>query len=232
MKIEHLASSSEGNAHLINGEILLDCGISINRIRENVHISDLKGILATHEHQDHVKAAEDLLRAGVTVYCSLGTATSLGIADHHNVSVVDAREQFQVGDWTVKAFEVVHDAEDPIGFLFQRDDFKGIYLTDSAYSKYKFEGLTHALIECNFAKDILDNKVENGAVHPARKNRVIQNHFSLRDVKNFLQEIDRSQLKEVHLLHLSEENSDEKRFKKEVQEIVGVPVEVAPRMNY
>ena len=75
--------------------------------------------------------------------------------------------------------------------------------------------------------DVILGWVENGAVHPARKNRVIQNHFSLKDVKDFLREIDKSQLKEVHLLHLSDENSDAERFKREIQELVGAPVVVA-----
>ncbi len=226
MKITHIASSSSGNAHLVD-DLLLDCGVHIDEIRETVDLTELSGCLLSHLHQDHSKATENLLRAGVTVYCSRGTAASLGIADHHNVSVVDKREQFKVGDWAVKVFETVHDSADPLGFLFQRDDFKGIYLTDSAYSRYKFKGLSHVLIECNFAKDILDANIENGRVHPARKNRVIQNHFSLKDVKKFLREIDKSQLKEVHLLHLSDANSDAERFKREIQELVGIPVVVA-----
>lgn len=224
--IKSIASSSAGNAFLFD-DLLLDCGVHIDKIRANCSLTDLEGCLISHSHSDHSIATENLLRAGVNVYCSRGTAKSLGIADHHRVNTVEELEQFYVGDWRVKSFRTAHEAEDPRGFLFQREPAKGVYLTDSCYSRYTFNRLTHILIEANYAKDILEENLKEGSISYPRKKRVIESHFSLRDVKEFLKGIGKSRLREVWLLHLSDDNSDEERFKEEVQEIVGVPVKVA-----
>jgi len=34
-------------------------------------------------------------------------------------------------------------------------DEKVLYLTDTAYCKYRFRGLTHIMVECNHSWDIL-----------------------------------------------------------------------------
>lgn len=48
-----LASGSDGNATIINGEILIDCGISYKALAP--HARSLKLVLLTHRHGDHFK---------------------------------------------------------------------------------------------------------------------------------------------------------------------------------
>jgi hypothetical protein len=55
----------------------------------------------------------------------------------------------------------------------------------------------------------------------------IKSHFSLENVKRFLQANDLSRVQEIWLLHLSDGNSDETRFKREIQELTGKPVIIA-----
>ena len=40
-----------------------------------------------------------------------------------------------------------------------------LFATDTYYLKYNFEGLNHIFIECNYAKDILNNNVELGIIN-------------------------------------------------------------------
>ena len=47
------------------------------------------------------------------------------------------------------------------------------------------------------------------------------------NVKEFLRANDLSKVEEIHLLHLSDGNSDEARFKREIQELTGRVVMVA-----
>ena len=108
-----------------------------------------------------------------------------------------------------------------------KGNYKVLYLTDTAYSRYTFKGVTHALIECNYSDTLLKQNLDEGNVHYARKKRTIDNHMSLEDVMDFLHACDLSRLREIHLLHLSDTNSDEKMFKREVQREFGVPVVVA-----
>ena len=176
-------------------------------------------------HGDHSKAAKDLMGAGVDVYCSAGTAEALGL-ESHRLNIIKARQQFTLGDWTVLPFGVEHDAAEPLGFLLAADGEKLLYATDTFYIRYRFPGLTHILLEVNFAQDILDANVESG-LSPAHRRRVMRSHMSLETAKDFLRANDLSKVREIWLCHLSDGNSDEERFKREIQSTTGKPVYVA-----
>lgn len=57
MTYDILATGSSGNAVVINGEILIDCGIPMKKLRESGCIKNLKLVLLTHQHSDHFTAA-------------------------------------------------------------------------------------------------------------------------------------------------------------------------------
>jgi len=83
------------------------------------------------------------------------------------------------------------------------------------------------MVECNFATDILKENVANGIVTVSLKDRIISSHFSLENVKDFLRANDLSKVEEIWLLHLSNDNSDEERFKEEIQKLTGKLVFIA-----
>jgi|SRR5690554_1042840 len=227
MDIRVLASSSSGNCYKISDgqtSLLLECGISIQRIRQGLgfRLSEVDGCLVTHEHKDHCKAAGDVIKAGIDVYMSYGTKEALGI-DGHRVKVVKAREQFRIGTFTILPFETEHDAKEPLGYLIYSNltGNKLLFATDTYYIRYKFAGLTHIMVECNYASDILQSNIEDGLIPEGLKNRLLESHFSLDNVKNFLLANDLSKVQEIYLMHLSSGNSDAERFKREIQEITG-----------
>lgn len=234
IQVTPLASSSRGNAHHITDghtPLLLDCGLSLKTLRRLLEfgVSDIAGCLVTHEHSDHSLAAKDLAKAGVDVYMSHGTAEALGLSGHR-IQVVEPRKQFRVGTWTILPFDVEHDAKEPLGFLLaNRAGDKALYATDTFYIRYKFEGLTHVLVECNYAEDILQANVEAGLVQEPVKNRLRESHFSLANVKEVLKANDLSKVEQIWLLHLSDINSDEARFKREIEDLTGRPTLVAPK---
>lgn len=234
IEIAPLASSSRANAHIISDGIsplLLDCGLSIKELRRRsgFGLTDLVGVLVTHEHKDHSRAALDLMRAGIDVYMTAGTAEALGL-DHHRLQVIQAKRQFQVGDWIILPFETQHDAKEPVGFLLANSEGERLlYATDTYYVRYKFPGLTHIMVECNYARDILQDNLEAGVVPVVLKNRLLKSHFSLDNVKAFLKANDLSKVQEIHLIHLSDGNSDAARFKAEIQALTGIPVYIADK---
>lgn len=232
-----LASSSKGNCYRIDDgstPILLECGISINEILRKTNamggVSSLAGCLVSHGHKDHAKAVKDLMKFGIDIYLSQGTADEISGLDpwRHRLHIIKARQQFQFGTWTILPFETQHDAAEPLGFLMvNQGGDKLLYATDTYYIRYRFAGLTHVMIECNYSLDILRANVAAGLVEPALKNRILQSHFSLEHVKDFLRANDLSKVQEIWLLHLSDGNSDADRFKREIQELTGKPVYVA-----
>lgn len=233
MDIKVLASGSKGNCYLIDDgstSLLLECGIPIKRIREGLKfgLTDAAACLISHEHKDHSKAVEDVLRAGVDIYTSGGTIEALGLNGHRLHPVKD-RQTFEVGSWVIRAFQTQHDCAEPLGFLLhsKATGERLVFATDTYYVKYRFPRLTHIMIECNYASDILYRNVENGSVPMVLKNRLLTSHFSLDNVKEFLKANDLSKVQEIWLLHLSDGNSDAERFKREIMELTGKPVYIA-----
>ena len=176
---------------------------------------------------DHSKAVTDIMKAGIDCYMSRGTAEALGLSGHR-LNIIKARQQFHIGSWVVLPFETQHDAAEPLGFLLanQAGD-KLLYATDTYYIRYRFHGLTHIMIECNYSTDILRANIKVGNVPAELKKRLLKSHFSLENVRKFLQANDLSKVQEIWLLHLSDNNSDAERFKREVQELTGRMVFVA-----
>lgn len=228
-----LASGSSGNAYQITDGrtlLLLEAGISYKEIQIgfDFHMSDVAGCLITHEHGDHSKAVKDIIRKGaIDVYASQGTITKLGIAGYH-AKPVRSREQFQLGTWTILPFDVEHDVSEPLGYLLMnRRGEKILFATDTYYIRYKFRGLTHIMVECNYSLEILNENLQAGRVPAVMKRRLLKSHFSLEHVKDFLRANDLSAVQEIWLLHLSDNNSDAKRFKREIEELTGKMVFIA-----
>lgn len=226
-----IGSSSRGNCYLLYAGIeilILECGVNYKKILEGLHykLSDVKGCLVTHEHQDHSKAIKDILKAGISVYSGAGTFGALGIS-HHNVKPIKAKEQFTVGGFTVLPFDTEHDCEEPLGYLIQHIEFGTLlFATDTYYIKYKFPGLNYIMIECNYSREIVINNIENGYLSPALRNRLLHSHFSLENVKKFLDANDLTQVHEILLMHLSDGNSNASQFKTEIERQTGVPVKI------
>lgn len=232
IEIQVIGSSSKGNAYLItdgHSPLLLECGVKFKDIQRAIEFktSKLVGCLVTHEHNDHCAALKDVNKAGIDCYMSFGTAKAIA-HNHHRIRTVQNKQPFKLGPWTILPFDVQHDTAEPLGFLIaNQDGEKLLFATDTYYIKYKFKGLTHIMIECNYSLDILNDNITSGRVPKLMKKRLLRSHFSLENVKGFLQANDLSKVQEVHLLHLSDNNSDEQLFKKEVQQLTGKPVYIA-----
>lgn len=230
MDIKVYGSSSAGNSYVItDGEssLMLEAGINLNRMRD-VDWQSVVGCLVTHEHGDHSKFAHNLLKqTSIDIYSSKGTQEALQLPKHR-FKPLTALKQQQIGEWTILPFDVQHDVNEPLGFYIQTPSgYKILFATDTYYIKYKFSGITHMMIECNYSIDLLNQNVVNKRVGAFLKRRVIKSHFELENVKTFLKSNDLSNLEEVWLLHLSDKNSNEKQFKKEIQALTGTLVYIA-----
>jgi len=231
LKFKSYASSSSGNVHSISdGEttIMLDCGISWKKIQKafSYKTSRVAGVCLTHAHKDHSLGAANAAKAGLDVYLLPETREALGLSGHRYKNIAPLK-QFKIGTFDVKPFGLEHDV--PIcGFLFSSNGEKAIYITDTAYCRFRFSGLSIIAIECNYMLVVLKKNVSTGTIAVPQKNRLLHSHFSLDNVLEFLNANDLSALREVWLLHLSDGNSNEAEMKEAVQKVVGVPVYVAP----
>ena len=233
LNINSIASGSSGNFYIVedgNEKLLIECGVSINKIKQSMKfkLTDAIGCLVTHSHLDHSKESEKLFSSGIDVYMSKGTADKLNLKSHR-LKIIKAHEQFNINDWSILPFDVHHDDPEPLNFLIQKGEEKLVYLTDTFYCKYKFNDLNYIMIECNYSKKILDENIAAGKVPMIHRNRLLKSHFSLQNVKDFLKANDLSKVREIWLLHLSDRNSNAKLFKEEIQELTGKMVKVAEK---
>jgi phosphoribosyl 1,2-cyclic phosphodiesterase len=226
MVIKTIASSSKGNCYLLDDsktQILIEAGISFNNLIRKVNISNIKGILLSHEHQDHAKGVNDLIRRGKKVYSAKETFNSMNIQNTTLYAKhIKEYELQMIGTFAIIPFPTQHDAAKPLGFLIKSlyTTEVLVFATDTYYVKDKFDGLNYIMIECNYSNDILE---QNKSISKTQKNRLYKSHFELENVKEFLRNQDLSRVKEIYLMHLSSANSDEERFKNEIMALTGIP---------
>ena len=228
MDILSLASSSAGNCYRISDgstALLLEAGIPIQKIKQGINykLSEVHGCLISHSHMDHCKAVKDILKAGIDVYATEETLEVIGVLGDHRANAISVHKQFTINTFIIKAFETQHDCPGSVGYLIYSTATheKLVFITDSYYVRYVFSGLTHIMIECNYAADILQANVKNGSLPEAQHARLVKSHFSLDHVKQFMRANDLSRVQEIYLLHLSAGNSDAGRFKREIQAVTG-----------
>lgn len=217
MKFESLASSSHGNAYIVSDSdtrILLECGVSHKQLQKlaGFSLSDIKACLVSHEHKDHAKCVDELIRRGMEVYMSYGTAQAL---ENESVTLIEHMEQFNVGSFDIVPFTTFHDAAEPLGFLIKSrvDGDVLAFATDTVNLRYKFPGLNILAIEANYDRKILDRceKLPEKVRH-----RITNSHMEIETLCDYLRSLDLSECREIHLLHLSDAMSDEGGFLRKV----------------
>lgn len=234
--ITPLASSSAGNALLVEdhgSRILIDAGLTFPVLQRalDFRTSTLAAALISHEHADHSRAARALLKAGVTVAATNGTIDALNLRPHHRLKEVAMFEPFEVPGFTVVAFPTIHDAAEPCGFLLTGASTKVAYLTDTAFSEYRFTGVTHVLIEANHSARILRRRLDDQSLDAVQYRRVVSNHLSVERAIELLLASDLSRCEQIWLLHLSGGNSDEREFRTLVERATGIPTFVAGKRD-
>lgn len=230
MEITVIGSGSSGNAYVLRSGtdvLLLEAGLPLARIRQALgfRLHTVAGLWISHHHGDHAGSARAVWQAGVPVYCLPETAAACDLAGHR-VTLLTPRTPVRCGAWQVLPFPVIHDVP-TVGFVIQHGADRVLYVTDTAYIPVRVPGLTHVLIEANYAPDILEANVRAGRIPSGLRNRIVRTHMSLDTVMGFLQANDLSRLQQIWLLHLSDANSDATRFQREVSRITGTPTYIA-----
>ena len=221
MKFESLASSSHGNAYIVSDSdtrILLECGVSYKQLQKlsGFTLSDFRACLVSHEHKDHAKSVDELIRRGMEVYMSYGTAKALGT---DAAMLVEHMEQFNVGSLDIVPFTTFHDAAEPLGFLIKSRADGDIlaFATDTVNLRYQFPGLTILAIEANYDKNILDRCEK---LPEKVRYRITNAHMEVETLCDYLRSLDLTECREIHLLHLSDSTSREAEFISKVEQAV------------
>ena len=232
MRFEALASSSHGNSYIVSDDctcILIECGVSHKKLQQlsGFKITAFDGCLISHEHKDHAGCVQQLLKDGVPVYMSQGTARALELPETllELATEMESGVQFQIGSMDILPFGVFHDAQEPLGFLIRSriDEEVLAYAIDTVNIPYNFPGVNILAVEANFDQAILDRCERM----PEKVRRRISNtHMEIGMLCRCLERMDLSRCREIHLMHLSDATSHEGHFINKVARTAGPKIRV------
>lgn len=234
MKLRCLGSGSSGNCYLLENDrecLVLEAGLPLKEIKIalDFNISKIVGALVTHEHGDHFKHIKDYLKAGIPTKASHGTWSTLDMDLDVKDRMVRPGYWYQLGNFTITPFPVVHDATEPSGYIIRHQEIGTLlFASDTEYIKQNFLKLqlNHIMIECNYSQKIIDGRVHQGETDKGLRNRILQSHMELETCKEFIRQNQTPMLDTVTLLHLSDGNSNQNQFIQEIQEVAGDRVNV------
>lgn len=214
IKITTHATGSTGNAYTIEDaeqKILIDPGLRFKSLQKKTGftLAMYDFCLLSHEHKDHSKSIDKILSMGIACAMSQGTKEALKL-DHPAIRIIQSRKEFVRGNWRVLPFDTQHDSAEPLGFLILTPSKKKIlYATDTYDLEYNFKNVTHYIVECNHSEQLLG---ENEKLHDDLRARIRLNHWSIERLVGFFEKQDLTATKEIHLIHMSADNADNKLF--------------------
>lgn len=232
MRLNVLGSDSNGNCYILQNDkeaLIIEAGVRFSEVKKALkwQLSKVVGAVITHEHNDHAKYVRDFVSNGITVLALPSVFKAKGIDSLSFRKEIEPMHGYIVGGFKVFAIPVCHDVP-CVGFIIEHEDMgRMLFVTDTMMLEYRVPGLNHILLEANYAEDILDAKIEAGSVPLSMKPRLIHSHMEIETTKGILRANDLSGVNEIVLIHLSNGNSDERRFVREVQETSGKPVYAA-----
>ena len=228
-------SGSSGNCYYLGndgGAVLIDAGINIRRLKRymkeyGLAFSNIKAILVTHDHADHVKAVGHVSNEySLPVYTTELAHRGLARANHarkkiegKNVVVIEKGQEFSVAGFTVTPFDIPHDSMDNVGYCIQYGDKTFTIMTDVGRptgTVKEFIGRTNYLVlEANYDREMLIN----GKYPQILKDRIMSGtgHLSNQQTAETLAECFHKDLRNVWLCHLSEENNHPELARKTVE---------------
>ncbi|MBR3602082.1 MAG: MBL fold metallo-hydrolase [Lachnospiraceae bacterium] len=224
MELCSIASGSSGNCIYVGTDathLLVDVGISgkkteggLNSIGQS--LTNIDGILITHEHSDHICGLGVLSRKyHIPIYATCGTinaiknSSSVGKIEEELFVPVKADESFRIKDITVDPMRTSHDAAEPVAYRMKYGNKKIAIATDlGTYNEYTVEclkGMDLLFLEANH--DV--NMLQVGPYPYQLKRRILgdRGHLSNELSGQLLKRIAHEKLQGVVLGHLSKDNN-------------------------
>lgn len=212
-----LGSGSGGNATLVqcgSTRILIDAGLSAKQLvlrleKLGVSADDLDAILITHEHSDHARGIDVLLRKrSIPVFANAFTREALEYKMKSEIpwKVFRSGQEFELGDLRVHAFKIPHDAAEPVGFVLKGQGAQLGMVSDVGHVTHlmreSMRGSDAIYVEANYDELLLEQDTKRPW---SIKQRITSRHghLSNRQTAEFLQEIACEKLSVVMLSHLS-----------------------------
>ncbi len=174
-KVSVMYSGSSGNCTLVSASgtsVLIDVGVSAKKICDGLSargtdIKDISGIFITHEHTDHVKGLNVLLKKNkIPLYLTHGTyyeAVRQGLTvEDKLINIITPSHTVGVGELELTPFSTLHDAKESVGYSIKLNDGRKIgYATDlgeiTKDVENALQGSDFVILESNHDVNMLKN---------------------------------------------------------------------------
>lgn len=216
MKLKVLNSGSSGNCYILENKteaLIIEAGIAFKEVKIalDFDISKIVGVIVSHIHSDHSKSVNEYEKTGIPVFKPYESEME--------------RQVRKYGEFVIKSFPLVHDVP-CFGFLIHHPECgKVLYASDTEYIRYRFKNLNHILVEANYDRNLLADAEES----IEKRNHVLSGHMEIGTACEFLRINRNPDLRNVVLLHLSEDNADPNKFRNMATRILECPVYTADR---
>ena len=188
MEYKIISTGSKGNAVVVDGRILIDCGVPFRRL-ESVY-RDLDAVLLTHIHSDHFQpktlarlAAE---RPSLRFFACpwLGPDLQGAGVPLRQITITQPDRWYDTGYCFVKACETKHNVQNCCWHIWFNDGSKVFYATDMG----NLNGITAPyydlyLVEANYRDEEIQAKIAEKKVNGEYiyEKRVLRDHMSEQD---------------------------------------------------
>lgn len=217
MRCASLISGSKANCFYLETDeyaLLVDVGLSLPKLKSSMtqlslDTQKLRGILVTHEHEDHIKHLKRVahyLKLPVYITKESYQKSGLSLNECH---IIKAEEDFCLGDIHIDPFRVLHDAEMCLGFVFSAQNKKVFFASDiGSFDDHIMAKAEHSHfigIEANYEPFMLAQ-----CPYPQYlKDRISGNagHLSNPEAARFVRESTSKETRNVMFLHISENSN-------------------------
>ena len=221
-RLHILSSGSKANAFILESDdelLLIDQGLSFREFSKRaqflgIDIEKIKGILVTHEHMDHIAGIPYTAhRLDATVFSTEKTIARIASGGKYGFRVrnIDKDRLFTVGCFKCTAFEIMHDAADPVGFSITMHEGETLcFATDTGKVTNRMMSYIgscdHIILEANHDHSML---YKNRKYPPELKERIRgpKGHLSNDQTLEAIDRIEGRCPRTVIFSHLSEENN-------------------------
>lgn len=216
-----LGSSSQGNSYVLECKdetLVIELGVKWNEILKALNYGEglkrVRGCLTSHRrrHQDHSLSIPNAIKYAVDVYSCADVQTI-----HSKVKVLSKGVKTQIGGFKVQPVDMFHSVE-CYGFLIEHKECgRIVFCTDTSKIPYRFKNIQHFIVEANYDADIVLNCLLSNVLNSSQS----ENHMEIDDTIDFLKNNVNENTNSITLVHLSNGNSNEKKFRERVRTELG-----------
>lgn len=245
IKFQSFASGSSGNCYYLGTEkegILVDAGIGVRTIKKNLReigleLEQIRGVLVTHDHADHIKSipplgnkyfipvyTTELIYEGINRNKCIHEALSAA-----NVRYISKEKPFTLAGFRITAFPIPHDATESVGYFVESPMGNFCFLTDigtiTPTAESYIDRTSYLILEANYDEEMLrmgpypeylKKRIASGTGHLSNQASI---GYLLQAMAARLPEAGGrlSPLRHVWLCHLSRENNHPQLLEKTLE---------------